>query len=84
MSEAIRLTRQHRLWELYLMTHADIAASRVDREADAIEHVLEPEVIIELEALLDKNYPQLPRSPHLLETTLGPSSVIRTPESEEN
>ncbi len=84
MREAIRLTRQHRLWELYLMTHADIAASRVDREADAIEHVLEPEVIIELEALLDKNYPQLPRSPHLLETTLGPSSVIRTPESEEN
>ncbi|WP_206028419.1 metal ABC transporter permease [Thalassoroseus pseudoceratinae] len=64
MSEAIRLTRQHRLWELYLMTHADVAASRVDQEADAIEHVLEPEVIIELEALLEKNYPQVPTSPH--------------------
>ncbi len=66
MSEAIRLTRQHRLWELYLITHAEIAASRVDREADAIEHVLEPEVIIELEALLDKSYPTMPTSPHQL------------------
>lgn len=71
MSEAIRLTRQHRLWELYLMTHADIAASRVDREADAIEHVLEPEVIIELEALLDKNYPTMPTSPHQLTAMSG-------------
>jgi manganese/zinc/iron transport system permease protein len=50
--EAQRFVRQHRLWELYLITHADIAPSHVDRDADAIEHVLAPEMIAELEALL--------------------------------
>ena len=40
MTEAARLVRQHRLWELYLITHAEIAPSHVDRDADAIEHVL--------------------------------------------
>lgn len=64
--EAARLTRQHRLWELYLMAHADIAPSRVDRDADAIEHVLEPEIIAELEALLEQKYPDVPVSPHEL------------------
>jgi manganese/zinc/iron transport system permease protein len=64
--EAARLTRQHRLWELYLITHAEIAPSRVDREADAIEHVLEPEVVAELETLLDEKYPAVPRSPHAI------------------
>ena len=64
--EAERLTRRHRLWELYLVTHADIATARVDRDADAIEHVLEPEVIAELEFLLEKEFPQFPASPHKL------------------
>ena len=49
LDEAARLTRQHRLWELFLITYADIAPSRVDRDADAIEHVLEPEIVAELE-----------------------------------
>ncbi|MEM0925441.1 MAG: iron chelate uptake ABC transporter family permease subunit [Planctomycetota bacterium] len=53
--EAARLTRQHRLWEMYLITHADIATSHVDRDADAIEHVLGPEIIDRLEELLDAN-----------------------------
>jgi manganese/zinc/iron transport system permease protein len=65
--EAERLTRRHRLWEIYLITHADVATSRVDRDADAIEHVLEPETIAELEALLEKQFPQFPASPHSLE-----------------
>lgn len=64
LAEAMRLTRQHRLWELYLITHAEIAPSRVDREADAIEHVLEPEIVRELEVLLDEQYPGMPSSPH--------------------
>ena len=51
--EAKRLVHQHRLWELYLITHADVAPSRVDQDADDIEHVLEPEVVAELERLLD-------------------------------
>ncbi|MCO6457519.1 MAG: metal ABC transporter permease [Pirellulaceae bacterium] len=66
MREAVRLTRQHRLWELYLITYADIAPSRVDREADAIEHVLEPDVVARLESLLDKTRAGVPASPHQL------------------
>ncbi|WP_299462543.1 iron chelate uptake ABC transporter family permease subunit [uncultured Gimesia sp.] len=50
--EAARIVHEHRLWELYLITYADVAASKVDQDADAIEHVLEPEVIAELESLL--------------------------------
>lgn len=64
--EARRLTRQHRLWELYLITHADIAPSRVDRDADDIEHVLEPEIVAELELLLEREQISLPDSPHAL------------------
>jgi len=50
--EAEKITYDHRLWELYLTQHADIAPSQVDRGADAIEHVLDPEMIRELESLL--------------------------------
>ncbi len=64
--EAALVVRQHRLWELYLITHADIAPSHVDRDADAIEHVLGPEMIAELESLLDTS--GVPASPHLVET----------------
>jgi len=49
---ANQATREHRLWELYLITHADVAPGRVDRDAERIEHVLEPEMIAELEELL--------------------------------
>lgn len=65
-AEAARLTRQHRLWELYLITHADVAPGRVDRDADDIEHVLEPELVDELEALLEQEPVkiQVPANPH--------------------
>lgn len=62
--EAARLVRNHRLWELYLITHADIAPSHVDRDADQVEHVLDPALVAELEALLQYDEP-LP-SPHPL------------------
>ena len=39
--------------ELYLIRHAEVATSRVDRGADRIEHVLEPDLVAELEAELD-------------------------------
>lgn len=65
--EAQRLTREHRLWELYLITHADVAPSRVDREADRIEHVLEPEMVAELEAILTDDARSLPESPHSMD-----------------
>ncbi|WP_404308619.1 metal ABC transporter permease [Neorhodopirellula lusitana] len=65
-AEAKRLTRRHRLWELYLIHHADIAPQRVDRDADAIEHVLEPEIVAELETLLDAELgrSRMPEDPH--------------------
>ncbi|WP_146575442.1 metal ABC transporter permease [Botrimarina hoheduenensis] len=76
--EAERLTRQHRLWELYLITHADIAPARVDRRADAIEHVLEPETIARLERLLESRTTEAPpASPHALAT--GTSHGSKTP-----
>ncbi|MEO0529525.1 MAG: iron chelate uptake ABC transporter family permease subunit [Planctomycetota bacterium] len=66
--EARRLTRQHRLWELYLITHADIAPARVDRGADDIEHVLDPETLSRLERLLSESDRSLPpASPHVIE-----------------
>ena len=52
-AQALRIVRNHRLWELYLIRHADVATSRVDRGADRIEHVLEPDLVAELEAQLD-------------------------------
>jgi manganese/zinc/iron transport system permease protein len=67
--EAARLVREHRLWELYLVRHADIAPSHVDRDADAIEHVLSPVILAELEALLTPSPStpsNLPPSPHPL------------------
>lgn len=61
--EASRITRNHRLWELYLITHADIAPSHVDRDADLVEHILGAEMVRALEAEL-KPRPVIPNSPH--------------------
>jgi manganese/zinc/iron transport system permease protein len=69
LDEAARLTRQHRLWELYLINYAEIAPSRVDQDADAIEHVLEPQVISRLESLLESSAAEIPDSPHDLTET---------------
>jgi manganese/zinc/iron transport system permease protein len=55
---------------LYLIQHADIAPTHVDRDADAIEHVLEPQIVAELEELLQRQQPGIPRSPHDL--SIGP------------
>ena len=66
LAEAARLTRQHRLWEMYLITYAEVATANVDRDADDIEHVLAPEVIDQLEDLLDDQGMTIhvPASPH--------------------
>ena len=62
---AARAVRNHRLWELYLIHFAEVAPSRVDREADMIEHVLEPGLIDQLEKLLKQDRPSsVPASPH--------------------
>lgn len=68
MSEARRVVRNHRLWELYLITHADIAPSHVDQDADRLEHVLGRPMVQKLEELLARDHPHLvmPESPHVL------------------
>lgn len=63
---AARITRNHRLWEIYLMDYADIAPSHVDRDADAIEHILGPELIRKLEQSLPLDAAAVPASPHPL------------------
>ncbi len=60
---AARTTRNHRLWELYLIEYADVAPAHVHRHADAIEHVLEPEMVVELERLLAARSSHLPDAP---------------------
>jgi manganese/zinc/iron transport system permease protein len=50
--DALRITRNHRLFEQFLVTHAELAPSHVDRSADFVEHVLSPEMIAKLEAEL--------------------------------
>jgi manganese/zinc/iron transport system permease protein len=65
LAEARRLVRNHRLWELYLMRYADVAASHVDHTADLIEHVLDPEIIQELERTMHaRRESDVPPSPH--------------------
>lgn len=66
--EAAKVTRNHRLWELYLIENADIAPNHVDRDADAVEHVLGGQLVAELERLLpayrDERRSPMPGSPH--------------------
>ncbi len=70
LSEAARLTRNHRLWEMYLIQYADIAPSHVDRDADAVEHILGGEMVQNLENELLKSgrspVVPVPVSPHAL------------------
>lgn len=51
-----RITRLHRLWELYLTKYLRIAPDHVHEDADTIEHVITPELEARLEKLLD--YPK--------------------------
>ena len=64
--EAGIAARNHRLWEMYLLTHADVAPAQVDRGADRIEHVLDAELVARLEKLLEAEGVQMPvpPSPH--------------------
>lgn len=75
-AEAERLAHEHRLWELYLITYAEVAPGKVDRDADAIEHVLAPELIAELEALLQQRHAVdgVAASPHPIASEASPSS----------
>lgn len=64
---AARVVRNHRLWEVFLITHAEIAPSHVDRDADQIEHVLGTELVQQLERKLGtRGAFDVPPSPHAL------------------
>jgi len=52
--EGERITRLHRLWEVYLTDYVQIAPDHVHEDAESIEHVLTPELEAELERLLEK------------------------------
>lgn len=70
-AEAMRLTRNHRLWEAFLVRYAHLAPSHVDRSADLVEHVLDPDLVAKLEAELAAvgEWPaprDVPASPHPL------------------
>jgi manganese/zinc/iron transport system permease protein len=66
--EASRITRNHRLWELYLIRYADIAPSHVDRDADMVEHLLGAEIVHQLEAELNLSKSTID-SPHTIAIT---------------
>jgi manganese/zinc/iron transport system permease protein len=69
---AAEVTRTHRLWEMFLVESAGIAADHVDRDADTVEHMLPKQLIQELEQRLaaDGRLPVVPQavphSPHNL------------------
>ncbi|MBX3365506.1 MAG: metal ABC transporter permease [Phycisphaeraceae bacterium] len=68
LENALRVVRNHRLWEQYLMHYAEIAPSHVDWSADLVEHVLDPSLIADLEKALsdDAERSGLPPSAHPL------------------
>ena len=51
-ADGARIHRNHRLWEQYLISYADIAPSHVDWSVDQVEHVLSDDLVNELEAAL--------------------------------
>lgn len=62
--EARRVTRNHRLWETYLLRHADVAPQHIHHNADQIEHVIDPIIVNELEELLaGRAGPAVPADP---------------------
>ena len=66
LEAAYAVVRRHRLWEMFLMHQARLAADHVHRDADLIEHHLPDTVVAELERLLRAHglEPELPESVH--------------------
>ena len=60
LKEAERVVRLHRLWELYLSQHLNLPSDHIHNDAEAIEHIITPELEKELLDLLE--YPE--KDPH--------------------
>lgn len=73
LEKAWEVVHRHRLWEMFLMHEANLGADHVDRDADEIEHFLDPSVIEELERLLrlHNREPRLLPSVHPLRGSEG-------------
>ncbi|MEL7483641.1 MAG: iron chelate uptake ABC transporter family permease subunit [Planctomycetota bacterium] len=52
LDRGARVSRNHALWEQYLVSYADVAPSHVDWSVDQVEHVLSEELVSRLEARL--------------------------------
>lgn len=70
---ADEVVRRHRLWELYMLRHADIAPTHVDRSADLAEHVLDRSIVAALESELaeEDRARGVASSPHPLAGAVG-------------
>ena len=79
LADAARLVRNHRLWEMYLITHADIAPCHVDRDADQVEHVLGSDLVMRLEELMETQTETAgvrpPTSPHAMYSSGRPTAM---------
>ncbi len=60
LARGAQVRRNHRLWEQYLVSYADVAASHVDWSVDQVEHVLSPALVDELVAALRRRGIELP------------------------
>ena len=60
ISKSAKVVRLHRLWELYLTKYADMAPENVHENAELIEHIITPELEMELERQL--GFPE--KDPH--------------------
>lgn len=72
LDRARRLVRLHRLWEVYLTERLHLAADHVHDDAEAIEHVLTPELEAELEAVLARPA----RDPHARPIPYEPAAAV--------
>lgn len=64
---AARIVRLHRLWEVYLANYLGVGAERVHKNAEEMEHILNPELEKELTRLLkdpleDPHHQKIPRN----------------------
>lgn len=57
-TEAARVARNRRLWDLYLQRFADVSPASIDRNKDLLDHALDPAVVAQLEEALGNQ--QLP------------------------
>jgi len=73
---ARRAVRNHRLWEMYLITYADTAPAHADYDADRIEHILGGDLVRDLELRLQQQEEQgLPASPHEIPSPSSPGKI---------